>query len=207
MLPIPIPFPHHCSHTVHAPIPSAHVPAAPSPFYPPLTPLAILSAHLQVESVTVAQWRALASSWQPRVAFSASETLMISLDKILSRCMSYLCEICLFCSFEILRRFIRNLCCAMQQTTWSHTFRKSSLSASPNHRLKLDTVATRPCSFFIPTKCFMARFLQRHEYLYLGVSNAYRSVTALLGLQVVVNAFDFCEVANQDGCLMSTARE
>jgi hypothetical protein len=53
----------------------------------------------------------------------------------------------------------------------------------------------------------MARFLQRHEYLYLGVSNAYRSVTALLGLQVVVNAFDFCEVANQDGCLMSTARE
>jgi len=31
------------------------------------------------------------------------------------------------------------------------------------------------------------------------VSKAYRSVTALLSLQVVANAFDFCEVANPDG--------
>ena len=56
-----------------------------------------------------------------------------------------------------------------------------------------------PCSFFIPTKCFIARFLRGCEYLYLGVSHAYRSVTALLGLQVVTNAFDFCEVANPGG--------
>ena len=73
-------------------------------------------------------------------------------------------------------RFSRSLCHAARHITWSLTFCKSSLSASPNHQLKLNKVATIPCSFFTPTKCFIARFLQGCEYLYSGVSNAYHSV-------------------------------
>jgi len=74
-------------------------------------------------------------------------------------------------------RFSRSLCRTARHITWSHTFCKSSLSASPNHQLKLNKVATIPCSFFTPTKCFIARFLQGCEYLYSGVSNTYHSVT------------------------------